>query len=63
MIDFEPLFTTLEEKGMRRTDLRKIIDGTTVAKLGKNKSVTLDTVDRICLYLDVPIEKVVRINR
>ncbi|WP_413542003.1 helix-turn-helix domain-containing protein [Brevibacillus sp. WF146] len=34
----------------------------TVAKFKKNQSVTLETINKVCCYLRVPIEEVVRIK-
>lgn len=58
MIRFDPLWQTLKVKGMNRGDLQKLtgLSSTTIAKIGKNESVTLDVVDRIATALKVPIE-------
>lgn len=63
MVNYDPLFKTLKEKDIGKTYLRKVVDGATVAKLSKNEFVSLQTIAKICLLLDVPIEKVVKINR
>ncbi|MDR7001621.1 helix-turn-helix transcriptional regulator [Neobacillus niacini] len=61
MIDFSPLHKTLEEKNMVISDMRdKILHPKTIAAINKNKDVNLSTIEKICLFLDVPIEKVVR---
>lgn len=61
MIDFSPLRQTIEEKGMRMSELRDtLLSSRTLAKINKNEDVNLSTVEKICLFLDVPIEKVVR---
>lgn len=64
MISYEPLFTTLEEKGAKLIDLMNagIVSSRTMAKFRKGESVQLTTIERICKYLDVPIERVVRIE-
>ena len=61
MIRYDPLWQTLKAKGMNKGDLQKItgLSSTTIAKIGKNESVTLDVVDRICGALKVPIYDVV----
>ena len=61
MIRYDPLWQTLKAKGMNKGDLQKItgLSSTTIAKIGKNESVTLDVVDRICNALAVPIYDVV----
>ena len=61
MIDFSPLRHTLEAKGMRMSELRDtLLSSRTLAKINKNEDVNLSTVEKICLFLNVPIEKVVR---
>jgi DNA (cytosine-5)-methyltransferase 1 len=61
MIDFSPLRKTLEEKNMVISDMRdKILHPKTIAAINKNGDVNLSTIEKICLFLDAPIEKVVR---
>jgi DNA (cytosine-5)-methyltransferase 1 len=61
MIDFSPLRKTLEEKNMVISDMRdKILHPKTIAAINKNGDVNLSTIEKVCLFLDVPIEKVVR---
>lgn len=56
MISFDPLWQTLKAKGINKRDLQKLtgLSSTTIAKIGKNESVTLDVVDRIATALKVP---------
>ncbi|MED3069310.1 helix-turn-helix transcriptional regulator [Bacillus thuringiensis] len=62
MIDYSPLHETLKEKEMVISDLRgTILNARTIANINKGMSVNLSTIEEICLYLDVPIEKVVKI--
>jgi DNA-binding Xre family transcriptional regulator len=61
MIDFSPLRKTLEEKNMVISEMRDvIIHPKTIAAINRNGDVNLSTIEKICLFLDVPIEKVVR---
>lgn len=61
MIDFSPLHQTLKEKGMVMSDFRDtILSSRTLAKINRNEDVYISTIEKICLHLDVPIEKVVR---
>jgi DNA (cytosine-5)-methyltransferase 1 len=61
MIDFSPLRQTIKEKNMRMSDLRDtVLSSRTLAKITKNEDVYISTIEKICLFLDVPIEKVVR---
>jgi DNA (cytosine-5)-methyltransferase 1 len=61
MIDFSPLRQTLKEKEMNMSELRDtVLSSRTLAKINSNKDVYMSTIEKICLFLDVPIEKVVR---
>jgi DNA (cytosine-5)-methyltransferase 1 len=61
MIDFSPLRKTLVEKKMVISDMRGIVlHQKTIAAINRGGDVNLSTVEKICLFLDVPIEKVVR---
>lgn len=46
------LFIMLDKKGMKRTDLLKVVSSVTLAKLGKGESVTTDILCKICDFLD-----------
>lgn len=46
------LFILIDKKGMKRTDLLKIMSSVTLAKLGKGESVTTDVLCKICDFLD-----------
>lgn len=63
MISYAPLVATLHRKGMSRTELRKAIgiSTTTLARIGKNEPLGLETIDKICNFLSCPIEDVVEI--
>lgn len=65
MIDYEPLHETLERKGITINEMRKngILNSRTIAKINRNESVNLSTIEKICLFLDVPIENVVKITK
>lgn len=61
MIDFNPLWETLKSRNLNKTELQKMtrLSSATIAKIGKNESVTLDVVDRICGALKCEITDVV----
>jgi DNA-binding Xre family transcriptional regulator len=62
LISYEPLFETLKEKGLVISSLRgKILHPKTIAAINRGESVNLSTIRDICVYLNVPIEKVVKI--
>lgn len=52
MMKYYKLFTLLDKKRMKRTDLLKIVSSVTLAKLGKGESVTTDILCKICEFLD-----------
>ncbi len=61
MISFVPLWKTLEAKDMKKIELREKtgISKATFAKLAKNQSITLETIEKICAALGCGIEDVV----
>ena len=63
MISFDPLWETLGQQGIKRTELMKRVgfSKATLAKMGKDQAVSLDVLERICLELKVPISSVVEI--
>lgn len=65
MISYNPLWKTLIDKNMRKMDLVKLIgiSNGTLAKLGKNESVSLSIIDKICTALDCDISDVVEIKK
>lgn len=63
MISYEPLFVTLLQRGITKTELRKAIGfGTaTLAKMSKNQYISLENIDKICQYLQCNIEDVIKV--
>jgi DNA-binding Xre family transcriptional regulator len=60
MISFNPLWKTLIDRGINRSELTKAgISSATLAKMKKNGNVNIDTVDRVCEYLDCDISSVI----
>lgn len=64
MISYDPLFRTINKNNMQLIDLVREckLSPATVAKFKKNQSVTLETINKVCCYLQVPIEEVVQIK-
>lgn len=52
MMKYYKLFILLDKRGMKRTELLKVISSVTLAKLGKGESVTTDILCKICNFLD-----------
>lgn len=52
MIKFYRLFDLLNRRGMKKTDLYAVLTMPTVAKLSKHEPVNLETVSRLCKFLN-----------
>ena len=65
MISYNPLWKTLIDKNMKKMDLVKFvgISNGTLAKLGKDESVSLSIIDKICIALDCDINDVVEVRK
>lgn len=59
--DYNKLWQLLEDKNMQREDLRIEVgmSSATLAKLGKNKIVSMDVLGRICQVLNCDIGDIV----
>ena len=64
MISYAPFWQTLEEKGITQYQLinQYGVSTGTLDALRKNRSVTLNTIQDLCLILRCPIEKIVEIK-
>ncbi|MDK0754727.1 helix-turn-helix transcriptional regulator [Clostridium perfringens] len=51
-IKYYKLFDLLNRKGMKKTDLLKIISSPTLAKLSKGDIVTTEVIQKICNFLE-----------
>ncbi len=51
MIRYYKLFDLLNRRGMKKSDLRKILSPKTVAKLSKGENISGDAIEKICLFL------------
>jgi DNA-binding Xre family transcriptional regulator len=60
-ISYNKLWKTLIDKGMSKSELGRItgISSSTIAKLGKNEPLNLDTLLKICKVLDCDIGDIV----
>ncbi len=63
MLSYTPLWHTLLDKNIKKLELCEIADisTATLAKLGNNKIVTTETLDKICLALNCKIEDIVEV--
>ncbi|WP_416045924.1 helix-turn-helix domain-containing protein [Priestia megaterium] len=60
MISYEPLFKTLKEKNVNLTEFWSLMSSATAAKFKKDEHVSTKTIEKVCLFLDVPVEKVIK---
>jgi len=53
-ISYRPLFVTLANKGLQKTELMKLagISSGTLARFAKGEPVSLDVINKICAALD-----------
>ncbi len=60
-ISYKPLWHLMLDRNMKKIELRELahLSTTTLAKLGKDESVNLEMLLRICKVLDCRIEDVV----
>ena len=64
MIDFSPMWKTMEDKGITQYKLLKSgIDNKTLDSLKKNNNITLLTLEKLCEILDCSPNEVVRFIR
>ena len=61
IIDFSPLWATMEEKGVTQYQLLKNgIDNKTLDSLKKNKNITLVTLEKLCRILECEPNDIVK---
>lgn len=65
MISYRPLLDYLHHNDLKIKNLINEVGlhPRTTAKFKKGESVNLETIEKICLYYDIPIEQVVHIER
>lgn len=63
-VSYNKLWKLLIDKGMTKTELRKAADmsTTTLAKLGKNETVSMDILLRVCKTLECDIGDIMEIT-
>ena len=65
MFKYNPLWKTLIDKGIKKSKFYSDlgISSSVRTKLNNNMNVGMDILDKICCYLDVPIEEVIEWER
>ncbi|MCR8634578.1 helix-turn-helix domain-containing protein [Paenibacillus radicis (ex Xue et al. 2023)] len=63
MISYNPLLKVIEQDGVTFKELIEShgFSSRTLAKIRKGESVTLETIERLCFILKIPIQNVVEI--
>lgn len=64
-VNYRRLWKLLIDKGMNRSQLRDAagISTNAIAKLGRNETVSMETLEKVCCALDCNIEDVVEFVR
>ena len=64
-VSYNKLWKLLIDKGMTKTDLRLATDmsTTTLAKLGKNETVSMDIMLRICSVLECSFDDIMDVTK
>ena len=63
MIDFSPLWATMERKKVSQYQiLKQGIDNKTLDSLKKNKNITLTTMEKLCKILDCEPNDIVKFH-
>lgn len=66
MITYKPLRVLLAERDMDINQLDQkrggVINGATVHKFRHDKSMNIESIAKVCMFLDVPIDEVVSIS-
>lgn len=52
MLIYTKLWILLNQRGMKKTDLKQIMSSATLAKLGKNEPVSSTVIEKICNFLN-----------
>lgn len=62
---YNNLWKVLEDKKMTKEDLKKAtgMSSATIAKLGKNENINMNSLEKICEVLECDIEDVIEIIR
>lgn len=63
MLTFKPLKHTLIERNKKIKDLRTIVSGVTLAKIGRDETVSSETINKICKYLNCRVQDVIKYER
>ena len=63
-VTYTKLWKLLLDKKLKRTDLKEIagISSSTLAKLGKDEYVSMESIDRICAALKCDISEVLSVS-
>lgn len=64
-VSYNKLWKLLIDKGMTKTELRMATDmsTTTLARLGKNETVSMDIMLRICQVLDCNLGDIIDVSK
>ena len=61
MISYQPLWVTLAKKRLKKKDLYAVASSATIARMGNEDYVSLELIDKICLFSDCPVSDVIEV--
>ena len=63
-LSYEPLWDTLKDRKLKKTDLcdKAGLSRSTIAKMGKEEYVALEVVERICNSLSCQVQDVIEVR-
>lgn len=63
-VTYTKLWKLLLDKKLKRTDLKEVacISSSTLAKLGKDEYVSMESIERICIALECDISEIMSIT-
>ncbi|MGL5406828.1 MAG: helix-turn-helix domain-containing protein [Propionibacteriaceae bacterium] len=63
-VSYKPLWKTLIDKDMTKQDLRKVtgLSSATIAKMGRDETVTTQVLARICVALGCQVSDIVEVT-
>lgn len=64
-VNYDNLWKLLIDKKLKRTDLKSLcgISSNVLAKLGKNESVSVESLEKICVALNCRIEEIMEFEQ
>lgn len=62
MFSYQKLWKELERQGKTKNDLRNLLSPATVSKLSKNDYISMESLEKICIYLNVEPGEIIELD-